>query len=128
MRVVHEDRDASGELHADLDVVRVEPPVTDSPDADEEAEHDVAGDQREQQHRDAGQQVGDWFAQPGGGHRVRAGAADHFAYWAAGIHAPGVGRAGRVTEDLAGGERRVPGRIAIVVRDGQAAHELGTVE
>ena len=64
--VVDEDGGAGREVHANVDVVRVEPPEPFLPGAGEEAQHGAARDERQHQHGGAGQQLGHGPAPPRG--------------------------------------------------------------
>ena len=74
--VVDEDGGAGREVHADLDVVRVEPAEPLLPGAGEEAQHGAARDQRQQQHGGTRQQLGHGLAPPGLGDLARLALAD----------------------------------------------------
>src|SRR5207302_707523 len=74
--VVDEHGGPGREVHADLDVVRVEPAEPLLPGADEEAEHGAARDERQDHHGGAGQQLGHWLAPPGLGDLARLALAD----------------------------------------------------
>ena len=116
--VVDEHRGPGREVHADLDVVGVEPAEPLLPGAGEEPQHGAPRDQRQHQHGGAGQQLGHRLAPPGLGDLARLALADRRLEHRLGrVHAAVVRRVRRVAQDLAGRERRLPGGVLPVVRE-----------
>ena len=88
---IDEDCGPGREVHADLDVVGVEPPEPLLPRAGEEAQHGAARDQRQQEHGGVGEQLGHGLAPQGLGEVEGLALADgRLEHGRAGFQAPVV--------------------------------------